>query len=56
MASVDAKDIPIERQFMTDYWNFRKKFYVPEDNDEYSAEYYEAIQCLKEKYGGSQYM
>lgn len=38
MASVSNKDIPIEFGFMADYWNFRKKFYIPEDNDAFWAE------------------
>lgn len=35
MASVTAKEIPEEQKFFTDLWNLRKKYYIPEDNDEY---------------------
>lgn len=35
MASVTAKEIPEEQKFFTELWNLRKKYYIPEDNDEY---------------------
>ena len=35
MASVTAKEIPEEQMFFTDLWNLRKKYYTPEDNDDY---------------------
>lgn len=35
MASVTAKEIPEEQKFFTDLWNLRKKYYTPEDNDDY---------------------
>lgn len=56
MGSVLAKDIPIETEFMNEFWRFRKKYYIPEKSDEYNAEVYEAFVELGNKYGGSQYM
>ena len=50
MAEVSAKDIPIESQFMTDFWSFRKKYYVPEDRDEYWSELVSAADELYNKY------
>lgn len=50
MASVVAKDIPIEAQFMTDFWNFRKKYYIPEDDDQYWSEFCSEAEELIEKY------
>ena len=36
MASVKNKDIPEEYEFFGELFNFRKKYYIPEpDNDEY---------------------
>ena len=35
MASVTAKEIPEEQMFFTDLWNLRKKYYTPEDSDDY---------------------
>ncbi len=50
MASVVAKDIPIEAQFMTDFWNFRKKYYIPENNDQYWANFCSEAEQLINKY------
>lgn len=35
MASVTAKEIPEVQQFFTELWNLYKKYYIPEDNDDY---------------------
>ena len=35
MARVTAIEIPEEQMFFTDLWNLRKKYYTPEDNDDY---------------------
>lgn len=56
MAAVLGKDIPIESQFMTDYWKFRKEFYIPEDNDEYWKQLHGKANSLAEKYGRESYM
>lgn len=56
MGSVKASDIPEEKAFMADLWEFRKKYYIPEESDEYNAEVFNAFLELGEKYGGSQYM
>lgn len=50
MASVSNKDIQIEFEFMADYWNFRKKFYIPENNDAFWADLREAALELGYKY------
>lgn len=56
MGSVTAKDIPLETEFMNEYWGIRKKFYIPEDTDEDSQAAAEAYSALAEKYGGSHYI
>ena len=35
MASVTKEEIPDVARFMTDFWNLLKKYYKPEDTDEY---------------------
>lgn len=50
MASVLGKDILEESQFMTEYWRFRKQFYIPEDNDKYWRELVNAADSLMYKY------
>lgn len=35
MGEVLGKEIPSESKFMSDFWAFRKKYYLPEDNDAY---------------------
>ena len=35
MASVTAKEIPEVQQFFTELWNLYKKYYTPEDSDDY---------------------
>lgn len=37
MASVKKSDIPEVAAFMTDYWNFVKSVWIPEDSEEYWA-------------------
>ena len=56
MGSVKASEIPEEKAFMADLWEFRKKYYIPEQSDEYNAEVFNAFLELGDKYGGSQYM
>lgn len=55
MASIQAKEIPEESRFMTDFWNFRKKFYLPESTDEYWQELVNAADDLSQKYGNKKY-
>lgn len=50
MASVEAKDIPVMQQFMQPFWTFIKKFYKPEDNDEYWNELSAYSNELAEKF------
>lgn len=35
MASISSNEIPEEYRFMGEFFNLRKKYYTPEDNDEY---------------------
>lgn len=55
MASTQAKEIPEESRFMTDFWNFRKKFYLPESTDEYWESLCNAADDLATKYGYNPY-
>lgn len=52
MSEVLAKDIPTEQKFMTDYWKFRKKYYNPEDSDDYWQEVCAAADELYKQYHG----
>lgn len=56
MSEVLAKDIPIEQQFMTDFWKFRKKYYIPENSDNYWSDMCNSADALSDKYGRNQYM
>ena len=50
MASVTAKEIPEEQMFFTDLWNLRKKYYTPEDNDDYWSSMVNEFTELRVKY------
>lgn len=50
MASVTAKEIPEEQMFFTDLWNLRKKYYTPEDNDDYWDSMVNEFTELRDKY------
>lgn len=50
MASVLNKDVPEEFKFMADYWNFRKRFYIPEMDDSYWTQLFEEAEALMYKY------
>lgn len=53
MASVTAKEIPEEQKFFTELWNLRKKYYIPEDSDEYWNSVVNDFTELKDKYRGA---
>lgn len=55
MASVERKDIEQEAEFMSDFWGFRKKFYIPEKSDEYWQDLVNAADDLSQKYGNKKY-
>ena len=50
MASVTAKEIPEEQKFFTDLWNLRKKYYTPEDSDDYWSSMINEFTELRVKY------
>ena len=50
MASVTAKEIPEEQKFFTEFWNLRKKYYTPEDNDDYWSSMVNEFTELRDKY------
>ncbi len=50
MASVTKKDIPQESAMMGDLWELIKKYYIPEDSDEYWINAWAAISALRDKY------
>ena len=50
MASVTAKEIPEEQKFFTELWNLRKKYYTPEDNDDYWSSMINEFTELRVKY------
>ena len=41
MSSVRASDIPEEQKMWTDVWNWRKKYYNPENSDDYWKQFTE---------------
>lgn len=51
MASAKAADIPNEQKMWTDVWNWRKKYYFPEDSEDYWKNFAEDGIYLGEKYG-----
>lgn len=55
MANIQAKEIPEESRFMTDFWKFRKKFYLPESTIKYWQELVNAADDLSQKYGNKKY-
>lgn len=56
MAEVKAKEIPVESQFMTDFWNFRKRYYIPEDQDEFWVALERDADGLYRKYKKNEYV
>lgn len=50
MAGVNKKDIPIEAEFMTEFWEAVKKYWIPEDNTKYWKECTEHMESLIVKY------
>lgn len=50
MASVTKKDIPQESAMMGDLWELIKKYYIPENTEEYWDSAYKAIYELHVKY------
>lgn len=50
MASVSKNDIPEISIFMSDFWNFVKKFYIPEAEDKYWEELMREAAELGHKY------
>ena len=55
MAEIDNKTREEEHRFILDFWNFRKKFYTPEDQDGYWQELCNAADDLAVKYGYNAY-
>lgn len=51
MSSVRASDIPEEQKMWTDVWNWRKKYYNPENSDDYWKQFTDDGIFLGEKYG-----
>jgi hypothetical protein len=50
MAGVNKQDIPLEARFMTEFWDMVKKFWIPEDADEYWKGLSDYANRLYEKY------
>ena len=50
MASVTAKEIPEVQQFFTELWNLYKKYYIPEDSDDYWSSMINEFTELRVKY------
>ena len=55
MASVSTSDIPEEQQFFADYWTIRKRFYEPEDDENYWETVVDETVKLSEKYNRNVY-
>lgn len=50
MASVTKKDIPQESEMMGDLWELIKKYYIPEETEEYWDDAWNAVYELHVKY------
>lgn len=50
MASVKNSDIPEIFEFMSEMWGFMKKFWVPEEGDEYWSSIISETDKLAQKY------
>lgn len=55
MAEIDSKSREEEHRFILDFWNFRKKFYLPESTGKYWQELVNAADDLSRKYGNKKY-
>ena len=53
---ISGKKIPVESQFMTDFWALRKKFYIPEERDSYWISLMDETDELYKKYGQNEYV
>lgn len=51
MAAVSNKEIPEEFNLFGELWNLYKKYYHPEDNDQYWADVRKDFIELSKKYG-----
>jgi hypothetical protein len=51
MAAVNNKDIPVDFNMFGDLWNLYKKYYHPEDNDQYWQNIRTDFIDLSKKYG-----
>ena len=56
MASVTNKGIPTEYAFFGDYFNYRKKFYFPEQSDDYWTAVINEADELIRKYDCNDYL
>ncbi len=55
MSEIRNKEREEEHKFILDFWSFRKKFYVPEDNDEYWESLCNDANNLAVKYENNEY-
>lgn len=53
MGRITKEGLKQEKQFMLDYWEFRRNFWMPEDNDDYWNELVKASDELYDKYQSS---
>lgn len=53
---ISGKKIPIESRFMTDFWALRKKYYTPEDQDEFWIALEKDADDLYRKYKKNEYV
>ena len=47
---VKKSDIPQEAEFMTEFWKVAKKYYIPEEGDDYWKSAIDELTELSEKY------
>lgn len=53
---ISGKKIPVESRFMTDFWALRKKYYTPEDQDEFWIALDQDADGLYQKYKKNEYV
>jgi len=56
MAAVTKNDIPHISNFMSDFWNLTKQFWIPETNDEYWQKLSDAVEEIAKKYNRDEYV
>lgn len=55
MSGVNKSDIPETAAFMTDFWAFVKKYWIPEDTDSYWLKQHREASEIAKKYDNDKF-